>query len=104
MVMKMSVPRVICELLQWRREEDNIVGEVYNIRDLDRTDPYALVERQTRVFRVLDEAHYPAAGEEEEYILFRLQTKDYVKCFVAERREWPEALKVLLSKPPEDQS
>lgn len=94
---KISVPRVLCELKKWQLLPDKAVtGEIFNLREAEPL----FEEGDKRSFRFTDVAHYPNGPDNEgEYFLFRLRLGDYVKCFIKERAEWPEALKALFQKP-----
>lgn len=94
MAQKIRIPIVICELLKWRLEGKQLSGEVYKTRDVR-----IAIDGENRTFVIKYMTHYPKGLDEDEYYLARLLNDNYVKCFVAERAEWPEALKVLLHKP-----
>lgn len=85
---------VMCELLQWQLNDKTLFGEVYRSRDIRK-----YVDGEKLSFTVQYMVHYPKGFDEDEYFLARVSTDDYVKIHVAEKEEWPEALKVLLSKP-----
>ena len=95
---KISVPRVICELLRWQTQPDkHVAGTVFNSR-VER-DNYDQVNGEVKSFHFTDAALYPKSIEDDPYFLFRLINGHYVKCYVSERAEWTEALGALLSKP-----
>ena len=98
MVQKISVPRVICELLKWQTQpEQHVSGVIHNPRV--QMDNYDEVEGEVKSFKFTSVAFYPKSIEDEEYFFFRLLTGHYVKCYVRERQEWTEPLKALFGKP-----
>lgn len=96
---KIHTPRVICELLKWQLKDGIISGEVYKSRDIR-----VAIDGESFSHTIEYTVHYPKGLDEDEFFMVRLTPMgDYVKCFVAERSEWPEVLKVFLNKPDDQQ-
>lgn len=78
----MRTPRVVCELKawQWQVEGYVIAGVVHNPRTS------FLNEGEIQEFMFEAVSHYPPSYEGEgPYFLGMLKTKDYVKCYTAEK-------------------